>query len=63
MACDKFNNNFEYKNKFCVSILGTVSLDHIMPETWPSASHTKQLQEGKQLIKTPDKITLSVLCL
>ena len=22
MACDEFNNNFEYKNKFCVSILG-----------------------------------------
>ena len=47
---------------FVWASLGTVSLDHIIPETWPSASHTKQLQEGMQQNKTQDKITLSVLC-
>ena len=47
-----FTDNLEYKNKFCVSIL-----DHIVPETWLSASHAKQLQEGMQQNKTLDKIT------
>ena len=30
---------------------------HIVPETWLSASHAKQLQEGMQQNKTLDKIT------
>ena len=28
-----------------------VSLDHIIPETWPSASHAKQLLEGMHKTK------------
>jgi len=35
----------------------SLRLDHIMPGTWPSASHTKQLQENIQQNKTPAKIT------
>ena len=49
---------------FCVSILGygftLPQIDKIL-ETWPSASRAKQLLEGMQQNKAPEK-SQSVLC-